>query len=352
MSATYRRAIDPERTTLKRRCSGTGRGEGFCTAVRAGIGRATRVSLFVSAIVIAALARPPVAPAQPAPPVLELVSVSTPVQVDNAIFSEATGALNVTVGHTGGPTQYFVTVSRGGSSTFDPRQLEMRFFFGIFAEYLDYNIFTPSGAIAKDLTVPISQPEVIHGGFGNTGSGYATQNGVFDVVVPADQFVRRGMYRDEVIVSLYQGRASQSQSAVLIDQEAVQIRSETLSVAQIALAGQSQYTMDFGVLTEGAQQSTDLLYRTNTAFRIDAASENGGVMVNVFQPASLPIDYVLTVDGRDIDLSSPRLLTIGLFGAGSSTDFASLPLSVTIGSVDNVLPGRFEDVITFTISTF
>ncbi|MDA3950713.1 MAG: hypothetical protein PF508_16020, partial [Spirochaeta sp.] len=96
----------------------------------------------VTTIVAALLLAAPALLAQQPAGTLELVSVTTPVNVDNQVFAEATGSLSATIGHTGAPAQYFLTVSRGGSDTFDPREMEYRFLFGIFATYLDYNIFT------------------------------------------------------------------------------------------------------------------------------------------------------------------------------------------------------------------
>ncbi|MDA3950569.1 MAG: hypothetical protein PF508_15300, partial [Spirochaeta sp.] len=208
------------------------------------------------------------------------------------------------------------------------------------------------GEIARDLSGPISPAEVIHGNFGNTGAGYATVTETFDLRIPAGQLVRRGTYRDSVVVSLYEGHPAQAQAAQLIAQEPVELSSTTATVAQIAVSGQDQYTMDFGFLSEGAVRTADLLFRTNAAYRIDATSQNNGVMVNVYQPQSDPIPYQLRVDGSPVGLSSSALVQLGIFPAGSAESFDSIPLSVTIGSVTNVLPGRFEDVITFTISTF
>ena len=290
--------------------------------------------------------------AQPAPPVLELVSVTPAVSLDNLIFNEATSSITVTVGHSGGPTRYFVTASRGGSSTFEPRRMRQTFFFGLLSTFLDYNVFTPNNAIAKDLTVPISQQEVLRGNFGNTGSGYATSTNTFTVRIPADQFVRRGTYNDEIVVSLYQGQANQPAQAVLIGQQSVSLTSVTPTVAQIALDGQGQTTLDFGFLTAGTVREAELFFRTNAAYRIDATSEHGGVLQNVFQSGGNPVPYQLRVDGSLVDLTSPALITLGLTVAGSSTTWETIPLSVTIGPVSGVLPGLFQDVITFTISNF
>lgn len=305
----------------------------------------------IAGVLAGLIAVPPVT-AQPAPPLLELVAVTPTVTVNNAIFSETEATIDVTVGHSGGPTAYFVTVSAGSEGTFDPRRMVQRFFFGIFASYLDYNIFTRQGAIARDLSRPLSPREVIRGNFGNTGSGYATASESFTVRVPADQFVRRGTYRDEVVVTLYQGTVNRPAEALHRGEQVVSLTSETPTVAQITVAGQGQDTMNFGVLRTGAVRETELQFRTNAAYRIDATSENQGALRNVLQPSGAVIPYQLSAGGAVIALDSPALVTLGLTVAGSSTSWEVIPLTVTIGSVDDADPGLFQDVITFTISNF
>lgn len=287
----------------------------------------------------------------PGAPELELLSVSSTVPVDNLIFSPATATIHVTVGHTGGPGGYVITVSRGSSPTFDPRTMEYLLVLDGTSPQLNYNIFSPAGEIARDLSGPINADQVIQGNFGNSGNTLNTVNHAFDVIVPAEQFVRRGSYQDQVEVSLYEGRQLDANRLSLVARETVTVTSETPTIAQIGIAGSDDFTMDFGLLTEGVQQRVDLLYRTNAGFRIDAVSENDGVMVNVSQPQSNPIPYDLRVGGTLIDLSASSLVEINLL-YGTSIQFESVPLEVTIGTVEDVLPGLFQDVIIFTISTF
>ncbi|TVR69299.1 MAG: hypothetical protein EA427_08700 [Spirochaetaceae bacterium] len=289
--------------------------------------------------------------AGPSPPQFSLVSVSSTVVVDNQIFSPASGSIGVTVGHTGGPGGYVVTVSRGSSPTFDPRTMVRQGFFGVLLPRLEYNIFTPADEIARDLTVPLTNNQVIRGSFGNSGSAFNTESRSFTVRIPEEQFVRRGTYQDQVEVSLYQGRQVDPDTLVLIDRATVTISSTTPTIAQIAISGQSSYTMDFGNLVPGATRSAPLQYRTNTGFRIDAESENGGVLVNQTHSGSAPIPYQLAVGGNTVDLSDSALVGLDLL-FGTTIEFESLPMSVTIGSFEDVLPGLFQDVITFTISNF
>lgn len=289
--------------------------------------------------------------AGPSPAQFSLVSVTPAVVVDNQIFSLATGAIDVTVGHTGGPAGYVLTVSRGSSATFDPRTMVRQGLFGFLFPRLEYNIYTPSNEIARDLTVPVTNNQVIRGNFGNSGSSFNTVSHSFSVLVPEEQFVRRGTYQDQVEVSLYEGRQVDPDTLVLIDRATVTINSTTPTIAQITIAGQSSYSMDFGNLMPGAVRSTVLQYRTNTGFRIDAESENGGVLKNQTHAASEPIPYQLTVGGNTVNLSDSALVGLDLL-FGTTIEFESLPLSVTIGAFEDVLPGLFQDVITFTISNF
>jgi hypothetical protein len=289
--------------------------------------------------------------AGPSPPQFSLVSVSSTVTVDNQIFTPASGSIDVTVGHTGGPSGYVVTVSRGSSATFDPRTMIRQGLFGIFLPRLEYNIFTPAEEIARDLTVPLTNSQVIRGSFGNSGSAFNTESQSFSVRIPEEQFVRRGTYQDQVEVSLYQGRQLDSSTLVLVGRETVTISSTTPTIAQIAIAGQSSYAMDFGNLVPGATRSTILQYRTNTGFRIDATSENGGMLVNQTHSGSAPIPYQLAVDGNEVNLADSSLVGLDLL-FGTTIEFESLPMSVLIGSFEDVLPGLYQDVITFTISNF
>lgn len=291
--------------------------------------------------------------AGPGPAVFTLDSVSTTVTVNNPIFSTSpvTGSIAVTVGHTGGPGGYVLTVSRGSSSTFDPRTMLFLDSSGPSYPPLLYNIYTPDGEIARDLSVPLSNEQVIRGTFGNSGNSYNTVNHAFEVRIPEEQFVQRGNYQDHVEITLYKGRSLDPDDLDFVGSETVTIDSLTPTVAEIAISGQNDHTLDFGQLVQGLTRTAELQYRTNAGFEITAVSENNGVMKHSTESTSDPIPYQLTLGGNAVDLSAPDIVGSSQF-FGTTIDFELVPIEVTIGAFDQVLAGAFQDVITFTISAF
>jgi hypothetical protein len=288
---------------------------------------------------------------------LSIASLPGSVSVANGIFTESTTTIPITIAHEGDAASWFVTVSRGNSSSFDPRELQRRFLF-FFTLSLDYNIFTPDDAIARDTSGPLSASNVILGSFPASAS-VQTNSSQFEVRIPAEQFVRQGTYTDEVDVSLYQGTVANAEAAVRIERRTVQISSVTSSVAQVGLveSGGStsnvdrNFTMDFGPLNSGATRTADLLFRANSGYLVEAESANQGELLNVNRPGGYTIPYEFRYDGTVYDLSSPRTLDVS-FLSGTGISFARRPIAVEIGQFSNVPSGLYEDVITFTISTF
>ncbi|SIQ38618.1 hypothetical protein SAMN05920897_10814 [Alkalispirochaeta americana] len=287
----------------------------------------------------------------PGPPRLEFVSIPSPVTVDNQIFSPAQGTMEVTIGHRGGPTGYVVTASPGRSGSFDPRIMPFQGILGVFFPGLDYNLYTPDNEILRDFPGSLSRQEVLWGSFGNSGNTLSTQTRTVRVEIPSGQFVRRGAYQDRVVFSLYRGRSPRLEELELVARRTVSVQSVTPTVAQIRISGQDAYEMNFYQLSPGQRRSAVLEYRANVGFRIEAASQNGGVLANQTVPSGEPIPYQLRLRGVPVNLSRPGLVELNLI-FGTSQEFETIPLDVTIGSFGQVTPGRFEDVITFTISSF
>ncbi|POR04084.1 hypothetical protein AU468_03680 [Alkalispirochaeta sphaeroplastigenens] len=287
----------------------------------------------------------------PGPARLEFVSLPSSVTVDNPIFSPAEGTLEITIGHRGGAAGYVVTASSGRSGSFAPRVMAFQGILGILFPGLDYNLYTPDNEILRDFPGSLSRQEVLWGNFGNSGSSLSTQTRTVTVRVPPDQFVRRGAYHDRVVFSLYRGRSPRLEELVLVERRAVAVQSVTPTVAQIRISGQHSYEMNFHQLAPGQRQSAVLEYRANVGFRIEASSQHGGVLANQTVPGGEPIPYQLRLRGLPVNLSRPGLVDVNLL-FGTTREFETIPLEVTIGSFGQVTPGRFEDVITFTISAF
>jgi spore coat protein U-like protein len=314
--------------------------------------RLRSISLTVLLVTIAAVS----APAQGT---LSFSSLPGSVSVANGIFSESFGSVPFTVSHQGDAAEWFVTASRGNSSSFDPRLMQRRFLF-FFTLSLNYNIFTPFGVIVRDLSGPIGAANVVAGSFGASGS-VQTASSYLSVRIPPEQFVRSGTYTDSVEVSLYRGSVLTPESAVRVERRTVQISSTTSSVAQVALVesggdaslGDGTLAMDFGPLAPGATRTADLVFRANRGYYLEAASANGGQLLNVNRPGGFTIPYTFRYDGSVVALGTGNTVLGLSFFTGTGINFARRPISVEIGSfASNVPSGLYEDVITFTISPF
>lgn len=288
---------------------------------------------------------------------LSIASLPGSVSVANQIFSESTTTIPITVAHEGDATSWFVTVSRGNASSFDPRLLQRQFLF-FFTLSLDYNIFTPADAIARDTTGPLGASNVLSGSF-SASTAVQTSSGQFTVRIPAEQFVRQGTYTDDVDISLYRGSVNDVAAAVRVERRTVEISSVTNSVAEVGLVPSggassnvnTSFTMDFGPLTSGETRTADVLFRANSGYFLEAESANQGELLNVNRPGNFTIPYEFRYNGDAYDLSSPQTLDVSFFG-GTGITFARRPIAVEISPFSNVPSGLYEDVITFSISTF
>jgi spore coat protein U-like protein len=252
--------------------------------------------------------------------VLSFSSLPGNVSVANGIFSESFGSIPFTVSHQGDATGWFVTASRGNSSSFDPRLMQRRFLF-FFTLSLDYNIYTPFGVIVRDLSGPIGAANVVAGSFAASGSAQTTSSHL-SVRIPPEQFVRTGTYTDSVEISLYRGSVLTPESAVRVEQRTVQISSTTSSVAQVALVesggdasmGDSTFAMDFGPLSPGATRTADLVFRANRGYQIEASSANGGQLLNVNRPGG----FTIPTRSATTDPSSPSARATPCWASASS----------------------------------
>lgn len=288
---------------------------------------------------------------------LSFESLPASIVVDNAIFSEAETLLPFTVAHEGDATSWFVTVSRGNSGSFDPRQLQRRLFF-FFTLSTNYNIFTPSEVIARDLSGPLTASSVASGTFAATAS-LQTASSQFSVRLPAEQFVRQGTYTDAVDLTLYRGSPSAPGTAVQVERRTVQITSVTSTVAQIGLvetggaggAGSPDFSFDFGPLSPGLSRSVDLVFRANSSYLVQVSSANGGRLRNINRTGEITIPYTFRYNGSAYNLSSRSTIGLSLL-SGTGIDYARGTVEVQIGAFSNAPSGLYEDVVTFTISTF
>ncbi|MEX2443527.1 MAG: hypothetical protein WD492_07975 [Alkalispirochaeta sp.] len=312
------------------------------------------------AVIVAVLSTP----ALRAQVTLSIDSLQGSVSVQNEISTENSVELPVTIAHNGDATDWFVTVSRGGSSTFDPRQARVRVKGTWFTT--DYNVFTPDNEIARDLTGPISSNEVLSGSFSASAEGQ-TQTSSFTVRIPAGQYVLAETYEDDVDVTLYRGSVADPANAVQEEQRVVTILPDTFIVVEAGVvppggtpgSRTESYEMDFGELTPGDSRSADLIFRANTSYEVAVSSRHDGEMFLYPNDApdstpdleAAPIPYEFIYDGKSSAIPRNNLEKVNKV-TDPSFPYERRTIEVVIGDFADLRAGTYRDVISLTVSAF
>lgn len=125
--------------------------------------------------------------------------------------------------------------------------------------------------------------------------------------------------------------------------------------AQVNIAGASgrfgashASVIDFGPLTSGAHRRAFVQVRANTGIFAQISSKNHGVLQNDTWPGASPISYSMSLDGIPVDLS---LKATEALNPPPTIDGLSLPMDLTIGSVEGKMAGIYSDVITIEVSS-
>lgn len=241
---------------------------------------------------------------------------------------------------------YFVTLSRGGSSTFDRRMADG-------AGQLRYQVYdSPAKSnVLKDLPEAGAQ-EVLSGRF-LPSNDVQTQTLVYFVAVPALQVEPPGRYRDDFVLRLYEGTLD---NHVQRDSATVGVNADIDTEVGVCLgcevlfdANAQTYEMNFGVLEEGETRAVTVRARSNDGYRISMTSEYRGVMRHTSDTDF--VRYQLTVNGAEVNLSGKSVEVAQRTGRTAAPGDA-LSVQVRIGSVVDLTAGDYRDHITITVAAY
>lgn len=245
---------------------------------------------------------------------------------------------------------YFVTISKGNSSTFNR-------FMRSGQDQENYNIFkTPSlQTIVKDL--PDANPtEVITGSFGNNSGSFNFHT--FTVFRPDQGLLPVGRYRDRVRISIFEGAFGSTTRRS--DQRNIRIEHNVQPQVDISLVDSGApfnrqdvtQTLDFGTLQSGESMQFDMVVQSNAGYEVSMSSQNNGNLQHTSQQ-SQRVAYTLAVDGTSRDLSSSQSAPVVVAsGSGATSNNGDRKaVQVSIGSINNKLSGRYSDNITVTVTT-
>ena len=247
-----------------------------------------------------------------------------------------------------GALDFFVTVDGGDAGSFDPRYAtasdgsQLRYY--VYDNLNDRNILR-SGT-------NLDSKEVITGSF-SSGQSYAQKTKSYAVFVPAGQYAANATYEDELTFTVYTGTPDNYDPTTAVT-ESVPI---TLAVPRsIAVrlndpggsfpGGNQTYSLDFGSLFDGETREIDLLVNSTVNYYVAFSSNNSGAMSRT--GGSATVNYTMLVDGSTVDLSSGYTEAI----SGESPTISgprAYRMKITIGGVDGLPAGTYEDTVTIDV---
>lgn len=178
----------------------------------------------------------------------------------------------------------------------------------------------------------------------------ATVRGSLDLIVAGSAVVPPGLHSGQLTMQLRDRGGGQP----CREPFAIPVQVLVPSRAQMNIAGASGpigdgpglNSIDFGSLMEGAVRTVFLQLRANGDAMIALQSREGGVMRHRDLPEHAA-PYAMMLDGRPVELSGRQEFPAP---PAASIDGISLPMTFTIGRVAGLPAGRYEDVITISVS--
>ena len=249
------------------------------------------------------------------------------------------------VERTQGSCSFFVGFTTGQSNNFGSRQLTYA------GNVLRYQLYPTASASSVLKDVPLAGNDEVLSGSVSPQQTRVTFQVVF--LVPFQQIVPPGSYRDSVSVKVYEGTLQspqlRAQSQLDLSVNVPTSAEFCLGTAVIFEAGYRNTCPQVGELTKGQVREVLMHTRSNSGYRVTLRSQNGGVMRNLDPLDNSTIPYDLTVDGQGVSLAGSQ--TVAAFQRmGLTSAFGDEHrLRFTIGQVDNASAGSYQDVIEITM---
>lgn len=251
----------------------------------------------------------------------------------------------------GGQCDFFITLSTGDSGGFSPRQMTGG------SEVLTYNFYDApnvSANVLKDFPEAVTLSDVLDGQMTNN-KNKETQTLLYHWSIDPQLVVGPTTYQDSAVTfSLYQGTIA---SPTLEDQLTVTVSAVVPQVVELSLvatggafdAADINETVDFGTLVESAQQSFDLLVRSNDGYQVSFQSAASSTLS---KPAPNPdnVSYTVTVGGNPADLSSGAAVVVASASGVTPVNGDRFAVSFTVGTVSGHRTGSYDDNVTVTVS--
>ncbi len=172
------------------------------------------------------------------------------------------------------------------------------------------------------------------------------------IEIPDGQYVTAGFYTDAIDIDLYD-----SDTEEFLDSEVIPISVEVgeiigLSIVDVGNTYNPEagpYSMDFGVLETGKNLSANAIALSNTQYSITVASMNGGQLKHETFEEYAP--YTLSINGAPAAISGTVPVELITNAPPTPMTGTSYLLTVTIGDIEWIPSGAYEDYLVFEITS-
>jgi hypothetical protein len=162
----------------------------------------------------------------------------------------------------------------------------------------------------------------------------------------------RGNYADTFTLSLYKGKINGAYT--LQSTRNVTFYYGILSSLSLSLVdsgapydpNDNGQNINFGTLEQGKRESFDLIVVSNSSYRVQFTSQNGGRLKH--QSNNSYIEYITQINGSQVSLSAP---TVAVNDSSNTANTGRrFPINFTVGKVSDKAAGVYQDMITVTVT--
>lgn len=172
------------------------------------------------------------------------------------------------------------------------------------------------------------------------------------IEIPDGQYVTSGFYTDTIDIDLYD-----SDTEEFLDSEVIPISVEVGEVIGLSIVDVGNtynpeagpYSMDFGVLETGKNLSANAIALSNTQYSITVASMHGGQLKHETFEEYAP--YTLSINGAPAAISGTVPVELITNAPPTPMTGTSYLLTVTIGDIEWIPSGAYEDYLVFEITS-
>jgi hypothetical protein len=178
-----------------------------------------------------------------------------------------------------------------------------------------------------------------------------TAEAQFDAATVIDVVPEAGTYAADIKLLVQDAEGNPLLPSIPVRVQLVSTPRAQLGLAGAAGAfgsGSSVEVVDFGDAVTGATRNIFVQVRANAPSTLTIKSEHRGTMRrlgDVTTESNLP--YAIQLDGEAVDLAAPWARAID---PPRTLAGASLPMLFTLGTVNDQMAGRYQDVVTIDIS--